>query len=954
MSIAFRPSLFLVTLAFILAPLHGQTEKRPLTFNDIDGWRNISKPILSRDGQWLAYSFMPQYGNGDVYIRHLPTERDNRLAVGAVPPPTFPRPTNPTERRPKPPSVGLNFTGDSRFLVATTLPTLEAMRAARIAGTKYRLHNLLITELKSGKTEKIRAIKSVQVPAQGGPWAAYMLAPVEPKEPAATGKKKVRALGSTLFLRNLTSGRERTFSHVTEYSFARDGKTLLYAVSAPWEHRNGVYAVSTENRSRPVALLKGKGRYLKIAWNLAQTQAAFLSNHHDVRAAKPKLQIYVWNRGSGPAGPVITAGHPGMPADLYISEKAAPVFSRDGKKLFVEVAPIAPKAAPKPLDPEDKVNADIWGGDDGLIQSRQEVRAGVERNRTYTGVLDLGSGRYTQIGTKEMSEALLSDNGDHALGCDYEPYLKLRVFDGTYGDIYLIDPVTGKRNLVIKKLRGKSGDEGKPSLRMSPDGHRAVYFQDNQWHSLDLNTGNSQNLTARLPHAFQKEDHDNPEPPTAYGWGGWMSDSQSLILYDRYDIWRVWPGTGKSQNITQGFGRKNRIILRVQNIAVRDESDPARGLDTVDPLILRGESDQTRASGYFHLALGQDSAPKKLLWGDKDYRYAGRAREADTLMLTAMRFDEFPDIWVTTKSFSKLNRVTHGGDQLKPFAWGTAELINYRNPDGIPLQGALYKPANFDPKKKYPLIIYTYERLSQIVHRFFPPTYGSNISFPLFTSNGYLVLLTDISYTTGYPGRSALDCVNAALDAVIARGFVDENRLGIQGSSWGGYQSAYIITHSDRFHAAEAGAVVGNMTSAYGGIRTTSGQPRLFQYEQTQSRIGQSLTEAPELYIENSPVFYAQNAQTPLLIQHNDLDGAVPWSQAVELYLALRRHDKPVWLLNYPKEGHGLIRRANQKDFSLRMWQFFEHYLHDAPEPDWMKKGVPYLDRDAEKLRFNK
>ena len=949
-----RLSLWFALLLSSLCWLQGEPSTSPLTWDDIDAWRSIETPILSRNGEWLAYSAMPQQGNGEVIAHHLPSGREWRAPVGATPIPPFPRPTHPEEKLPTVPKPGLLFTHDNRFLLTSTFPRAEDTAAARTAGTSApasKQRGLNIIDLATGETETIVGVKSVQVSVLGN-WVAYLLEPEINHPPRGQLDK---SHGTTLVLRDLAAGKERTLDYVTEYSLTRDGRTLVYTVNGPSERRNGLYTYTPGGWSSPEPLLRGKGRYLKLNWDLTQTQLAFLSDRTETKNEKRSLRVYLWHRGSeAPPRAVVTAKTAGLPPGMKPSEQTAPAFSRDGRKLTVGVATPTVKSSNQRTDPEDKVVADIWSWHDGLTQPRQAVLAESERKRTFTGVIDLATKRYTQVATPDLAEVTLSDDGNFALGLDETPYLRERDYDGTYADIYIINTTTGERRLAVKKLRGRSGDEGRPSVSFSPDSQWAVYYRDREWHAINVATAQSYSLTAGLPVSFAHELHDEPEPTTAYGWAGWTRDSQSVIIYDRYDIWQLWPDGRPARNLTRGYGRAEKVILRAQDIAAHEEAETWRGIDPTRPLILRGEDELTRASGYYRYGFEFAEKPQRLLWGDKQYRYIGRALDADVLLLTVSRFDEFPDVWRTDETFSGLQRLTDGAAQLTPFAWGSAELVGYTNSRGEPLQGLLYKPADFDPQKKYPLIVYTYERLSHIVHNFFPPVYGSNISFPLYTSNGYLILLCDIAYDIGHPGQSALECVNAAVDAVIALGCVDEDRLGIQGSSWGGYQSAYIITQTHRFRAAEAGAVVGNMTSAYGGIRWTSGQPRPFQYEQTQSRIGQPLTDAPELYIENSPVFHVKNVQTPLLIQHNDLDGAVPWEQAVELYLSLRRHNKPVWLINYPQEGHGLTRYADRRDFSRRMWQFFEHYLHDQPAPDWLTKGVPYLDRDAEKLRFNK
>src|SRR6266511_1738173 len=187
------------------------------------------------------------------------------------------------------------------------------------------------------------------------------------------------------------------------------------------------------------------------------------------------------------------------------------------------------------------------------------------------------------------------------------------------------------------------------------------------------------------------------------------------------------------------------------------------------------------------------------------------------------------------------------------------------------------------------MIVYIYERLSQSRDNLVYLRPGTSINLSCYASDGYLVLLPDIAYQIGAPGQSALKCVLPAVQAVVERGYVNENAIGIQGHSWGGYQIAYMITQTDRFKAAAAGAAVSNMTSAYSGIRWGSGLPRQFQYERTQSRIGGSLWEYPMRYLENSPVFHAHRVQTPLLMINNDEDDAVPWYQGIEFFLALRR-----------------------------------------------------------------
>jgi len=335
-----------------------------------------------------------------------------------------------------------------------------------------------------------------------------------------------------------------------------------------------------------------------------------------------------------------------------------------------------------------------------------------------------------------------------------------------------------------------------------------------------------------------------------------------------------------------------------------------------------------------------------------DRRVGGvqKAKDADVYLFTQSSFEEFPDLWVANGRFDAPTRISDANPQQRGYRWGTDELVSWRSNDGVPLKGILFKPEDFDPTKKYPMVVYIYEQLSQNLNAYVPPG-GRNVINPtVYVSNGYLVFEPDIHYETGYPGPSALKSIVPGVQMLIDSGFVDPNAVGLQGHSWGGYQTAYVITQTSMFRAAMAGAPVANMTSAYGGIRWQTGLARAFQYEHTQSRIGGSIWEYPMRYLENSPLFAADRITTPLLIMSNDDDGAVPWYQGIELFVAMRRLGKEVYLIDYNGEGHNPTKRANQLDIAMRMQQFFDHFLKGAPEPEWMREGIPFLNKGRDQI----
>lgn len=963
---------FLVATLFLQAissPGLAAPAKRPLSQKDFAAWRSISSPTLSRDGRILAYAYMPQEGDGDLVVRDLKRGQEWRHGAGALPPPPIqlPEELNP-EAPPPQPSIRIAISSDGRYVVATTYPSKADMDKARKARKKPEempKGGLLVVDTASGEAVRLENVKSVQVPSRSGAWAAYLKEPkpearkdaVRPDGKGEAGPQprpaaEKREYGSELVLRDLASGAERSFADVLEYSFSRDGRTLLYAVSSRNEADNGVYAASPGAAVQPLSV--GKGKYVKLAWDREQRRAAWVSSRDDAAAAVPAYKVYLWERGAAAAEPAVGADTPGFPKELVVADKGSLGFSRDGRRLYVPVAPPA-KAPRDPKDAEegseDRVIADLWHWKDDFVQPMQRVRANQERSRTYRGVYHLASKRYVQVADPTLPNVLFNDDGSRALGFDDRPYRRRIDYDGVYSDVWLVDTATGVRKLAVKEFRGSfgGGRAGAP-FQWSPDGRRAVYYADRAWHMLDAADGSLRKVSAGL--VVAREDHDTPDAPGSYGSAGWARDSAAFIAYDRYDVWRLPVDGTAPRCLSAGDGRAKRIEYRITRIEPVEENDEERGLDLGKPLVLRGESEATRDSGFFRQA--DQGVPSGLLWGAKNHRFVARAREADTVLLTASRFDEYPELLATDTSFRAPAKVSAGGLQKEPFLWGSAELVPFRSADGVPLQAALYKPEGFDPKKKYPLLVYIYERLSQDLHNFRHPSPSHNPNPSFYVSNGYLVLMPDISYAVGQPGESALKCVLPAIQAAVDQGGVDEQAIGIAGHSWGGYQIAYMITRTARFRAAEAGAPVGNMTSAYSGIRWGSGQPRQFQYEKTQSRIGPSLYEAPQKYLENSPVFHAARVTTPLLILHDDMDDAVPWYQGIELFLALRRHGKEAYLINYNGEFHGLRRRHNQKDFALRLQQYFDHFLKGTPKPEWMEKGIPFLDREEEKVRFSR
>ena len=953
-----RPVSFLCAVVLLVStfsayaqqPAPAQT-KRPLTHNDYDSWRSIQAPQLSRDGKFVAYAYMPQDGDGEIIVRNVASGADWRAPRGyrpPVPPPDDPGANVAEFQAEQARLLRPVFTADTRFVVFGTEPTKAELHKAKKEKKKPEdmpKNGIGIMDLTTGEVTRIERVKSFRVPEDNGGFIAYLLesdksaVPAEPQTPRR-GKKK--EYGTELLLRNTSTGTERKFSDVLDYTISKDAKTLVFTTSARKEETNGVFAVTTaDGESAPVTLLTGKGKYQRLTWDEDNTQLAFTSDKDDAEAKQPKFRVYHWDRKAPQATEIVSVAAGGFRKDLVISERANLSFSLDGSHLFLGTAPPPePERNPDEEIPADeKVLVDLWHWKDDFVQPIQRVRAEQERNRSYRAAYDLKEKKFVQLADETMDSISPSNDGSYAIGTDNRKYRAMNDYDPGFTDSYLVNTSDGSRKAIATKLRG--------NVSLSPNAKYALYFDGKDWHSYSVATGAVTNLTKSINANFYNELNDLPSTPGSYGIAGWTKDDADVLIYDRYDVWQVAPDGSRSRNLTEGIGRKDKTTLRYVRLDPRE-----RWIDPDKSMLLQAENEETRDSGFYRDKVNSDQAPQKLLMAAKDFNNPIKAKDADVMIVGASRFDQFPDIWITNSSFRELKRISNGDAQRAAYNWGTAELVSFKNTDGVPLKGILLKPDNFDPKKKYPMMVYIYERLSQGLHQFRNPGPGTSINPTYYVSNGYLVYMPDIVYTIGYPGPSALKCVLPAVQAVVDKGYVNEDAIGIQGHSWGGYQIAYMVTQTNRFKAAAPGALVANMTSAYSGIRWGTGLPRQFQYERSQSRIGGSLWDYPLRYLDNSPIFRADRVETPLLMIHNDEDDAVPWYQGIEYFLALRRLGKPAFMFTYNGEKHGLRKRINQKDYTRRLQEFFDHYLKGAPQAEWMEKGIPFLQREKEKEKY--
>lgn len=907
----------------------GQDAKVPLTHSVYDDWKNVVKPIISADGKWVTYQINPQDGDCTLWLENIEQGTQTSFERGTQ----------------------ASISANSNFLVFEVKPSKADVRKAKLAKKKrddMPKDSLAVYVFNDGKTYGYPKVKSYKVGDLQGDWIAILMSKPEEKKTesdttktteekkpsskkAATSKKK-NGNQSSLVILNPITGEVFTYNDVSDYTISRNGKLVLYTTETQDSLKHAVVNVfNTQTKSNTIALQQ-KGDINKLVVDENGENAAFLFS---ADTGKVKIyDLYTINPKSYTAEKTITADTKGIPSNWVVSSYTSPFYSKKADKLYFFTMPRPVEEPKDTLTDDEKAVFDLWSYTDTLLQTQQKVMLKKLQEQSFLAVYHSKDKSVIQLANKKMDEVRLVNNGDalYALGVDDTPYMYAMTWDyPSASDYYIVNIKTGEKKLAIKGT-GRY-------VSLSPEANHMAFYQpsDSNWYSYTVKDGKTQCLTCTLQGSnFSDVLNDVPSEPYPYGMAGWLENGTQFLAYEQHDIWLL-DATGKNAPKRITSGKEKNITYRVER------TDPeAQFISSKEPLLLTTFNNTTKDAGFAQLNPSFKSLPIQLAEGSYMYNLEAKARNAEQIIFTRQSFTEYGDLWYSKLDFASPTKLSNANPQMDKYLWGSVELVSWVDFNRDTIQGLLYKPENFDSNKKYPMMVYFYERHTDNLHRHYVPAPGRSVICPTFyTSNDYLVFMPDIKYTEGLPGRSAYDAIISGTMAMVNRGFADVQRIGVQGQSWGGYQIAYLVTQTDLFKAASAGAPVSNMTSAYGGIRWGSGLSRMFQYERTQSRIGASLWERPLHYIENSPLFFAPRVNTPLLIRHDDADEAVPWYQGIEYFLALRRLNKQVWMVNYNDDAHNLVRRANRVDWTIRMQQFFDYYLKDAPMPEWMDKGIP-------------
>lgn len=924
--------LFISTFYFLLnspsESVWAQT-KKVLDPSDFARWKDIENKSISGNGELVLYQLQPPQQDSELVVYH----NDNYLR--------FPR------------GVEGKFSYHSDYVFFKIKPHQDTVRAQKRRGIeedKLPKDSLAIWNVNLQSLIKVPDVRNFKHPEKTGGWLAYQLdAVVSENDTLKTdstntnqkkAKKQNKENGFTLIIKDLATSRQDTFPFVLDYHFAKKGGALIFnSTGNDSLFLPGVYRFDLEERNL-LPLTRGRGKFLFPTLSNQSQQAAFLADLDTTKNRIRNFGLYYWQNGQDSANLVIDSLHQNMPEDWIVNQHHGIDFSDDGTKVFFHISP-KPLLEDTTLLEEEKISVEVWNWKDTYLQTQQEVEKEKAGKMGYLAVYHPDNSSFVPLSDANLNQVKLTSdkNSESALLYTNLPYGQLITWEGfpRYYDIYSVDLETGNRDLVATKVKGE------PDI--SPEGEYIYWYEvsDTAWFVHTILEQETRNLTKETGIRVDNELHDQPDFPDAYGSAGWSENDRYFLIYDRYDLWRLDPKQSEAPLRLTLNGREDKITYRYRHL-----NPDQYYVDLRSPLYLSGFNHRTKGEGYYRLELNERylKAPVQLIGGDFLLAGLNKARDNEDVIFTRESFTAFPDIYKSTLRFRKIEQVSFANPQQSEYRWGTSELVSWTSLDGKPLQGILVKPDDFDPGKKYPMIVYFYERNSDNLHRHYPAkAHRSIINYSVYASRGYVIFIPDIVYEDGYPGQSAYNSIMPGVTKIVEKGFVDEKNIGIQGHSWGGYQVSYLVTRTNLFKAAEAGAPVANMISAYGGIRWETGYSRMFQYEHTQSRLGGTPWEKPFRYLENSPIFFLDKIETPLLIMHNDQDGHVPWYQGIELFVGLRRLGKPAWMLNYNKEPHWPLKYAHMVDFNIRMQQFFDHYLKGAPVPEWMEEGIPAVEK---------
>ena len=879
--------------------------KKVLSIDDYEMWRTISNSSISDNGDWISFSYIYEERDDTLYVKSNVSDKIYSIPRGDRP----------------------VFSDDSKWAAyLVNLPDKEKKKLEKSKTpitTKAELLNL-----ETGDKLTWDNISSFSF-SKGSGFLALKKIKADPKS---------KLKGTDLLLRDLNKGYHELIGQVFEFGFNKPGTIFVYTIDASDKTGNGLYMIDLSTNVRK-PLDNGAMDYEKMTWNEKGNAIAVLKGK-DKEGSLHKENILVTVTGLGEQITVKTEYDPSktsdFPKDHVISEKGAVIWRESLTKIFFGIKMQEIKPDKSKTDSLEVADVDIWHWNDARIQSVQMSSATRDKNFTYTSVLNLDNKKFFRLTDKKMRYIDLTMDGNWGIGRDDTEYQS--DWKDILSDYYRINTDTGERNLIMKAQNIRMG--------ISPDSRSFLYWKDSMVWKYDIPTDKKINLTEKSPVKFDNMEFDYAREKPSYGVAGWTLDKSAVILNHRYDLW-LQPLDGSAPtNLTEGYGDKNEIRLRYVRLD-REE----KFIDLSKPVLLSAYGQWTKKSGFVSLI---NKKVKPLILEDKRFGGAVKAQKADKLLYTIQSFKDYPDYYVSEQTFVDPKRVTEANPWQIKFKWGHRILFDFTNKNGVRLQGTLAVPDGYKEGQKLPMLVNFYEKNSQNLHRHIAPRYTSSFGSVLMeaVSKGYLYMQPDIHFNIGSSHSDMRECVEAAVKKVIEMGYADPERIGLNGHSYSGEGASYIATQSNMFAAVASGAGVTNLVADYNHfwgwnyqLKGRNGANGHRYYNNTQGRWGTNPFDDFETYWNESAVAHVKSMNVPLLLLHGTDDPTVAFMESLEFYNALRFTGKNVILLAYPGEPHGLRKLPNRKDLTVRMMQFFDHYLMDKESPDWMKFGIPYIEK---------
>ncbi len=950
-------------------------EIKPITWQDIPNWRSISQNSfqMSSNGKWMVYAMIPVEGDGEVIVQKTEDSQTKKsFPIGST---TFP---------------SIAFSENGRWLAFKQYPKESEKKANSKNGAKALKEKLILLDLDNDfKQTVFENVNSFSFNGKNSTHLGINL---------GNGIANGDAKGSDFLLVHLNSDKKQNIGNVLEFAFNKTGDYLAYSIDAANQSGNGAYLLQLVSGKTEI-LDSDTATYKSINWTEKGEAFALLKLVKDKSFKQDHGKLLAVKNLSNPQVTIYDPKNDSInfPKDYTISPNRKPMWSEDLTRLFYGIHPLVPekkqskittqqtqkninkdsleqinlekiksdstiksladlqkaiakfdstkpKASPEKKD-KTKPDMTIWHWQDSRLQSRQQVLENQDKNYSLWSMYDTRTGKHITLQDSSMRELTILTKEKFGLGVDFQEYeLDINLDGQNYRDIYSVNLQTGERKLLFKKFYLPSFSS---FPRISTDGNKLLYAKDGHFYIYHLEDGIEKNLTENINTSFVNlEDDHNVEKPMITPLG-WSSDSKYVLLRDGWDIWQVPVGDkGKPINLTQN-GKSQKIRYQMRFTLDPEE----KGIDLSKPVYIRKYGEFSKKSGISKISPGKSGlvpGAKSLIWEDANINRLSKAKNAEVYHLTREKFNEPTEFYITDADLTDLKKVTENTPDASKFKWSSGvRLVDYISAKGDTLQAALFLPAGYVEGEKYPTIVYYYEKLSQTLHNYSNPGFsGTGWNPNVYTSNGYAVLIPDIVYQLDDPGMSAVWCVLPAVKEAIKIGIIDEKNIGLHGHSWGGYQTSFLITQTDMFKAAAAGAPLTNMISMYDLIYWNSGGGNMSIFEASQGRFKGAPWENWDAYQRNSPVYHVKNVNTPLLLLHNDKDGAVDFTQGIEYYNALRRLKKPVIMVQYKGENHGLSKIENRKDYSVRMMEFFDHHLKGEDAADWISSGVSKLNLD--------